>query len=301
MRVTNRTWSSSVKLLLLLAVSGMFTGILAGCSSSRLAVRLVSPAIDPMMESIFAEEDLQIARSAMEADIKLLGGLLRMSPAHRENHLRMSQLLAGYCLLFAAPDDKSRAIRLYQRSADAAGLSLNDSKLSELLLNGTRAEFRQGMRNLQAQDREALFWWSFATGGRLSLQLDDPATIVQLPRIEAVMSWCVEGDPEYFFGSGLLFLGAVMATRPQMLGGDTELASQYFDRVASINGGQLWLVDLYRARYVCTASWDEEQFVELLENVIHQEQLPPREDLRLLNSFARRQAADLLERRYEFF
>jgi len=231
----------------------------------------------------------------------LLGGLLRMSPAHRENQLRMAQLLAGYCLLFAEPDDKSRAIRLYQRSAEAAGMSMHDSELAQLLLNGTRAEFRQAMETLQTVDREALFWWSFATGGRLSLQLDDPATIIQLPRVEAIMHWCVAEDPDYFFGSGLLFLGAVMATRPLMLGGDLELANEYFDRVASINQGQLWLVDLYRARYVCTASWNEEQFVELLENVIQQEQFPPREDLRLLNSFARSQAVDLLERRHEYF
>jgi len=178
---------------------------------------------------------------------------------------------------------------------------MHDSELAQLLLNGTRAEFRQAMETLQTVDREALFWWSFATGGRLSLQLDDPATIIQLPRVEAIMHWCVAEDPDYFFGSGLLFLGAVMATRPLMLGGDLELANEYFDRVASINQGQLWLVDLYRARYVCTASWNEEQFVELLENVIQQEQFPPREDLRLLNSFARSQAVDLLERRHEYF
>lgn len=291
---------SSVRLMFLV-VASVSIGVLAGCSSSRMAVRLVSPAIDPMMESIFAEEDLQIAEGAMEADIKLLGGLLRMSPAHRENQLRMAQLLAGYSLMFAEPDDKKRAIRLYQRSADAASLSMRDRDLPELLLNGTRDQFRQGIEELRVVDRESLFWWSFATGGRLSLQLDDPATIVQLPRVEAVMHWCVQQAPEYFFGSGLLFLGAVMATRPVMLGGDPELANQYFDRVDSINDGQLWLVDLYRARYVCTASWDENQFVELLENLLQQEQLPPREDLRLLNSFARGQAVDLLERRYEFF
>ncbi|MBC8478617.1 hypothetical protein H8D51_03635 [bacterium] len=280
-------------LIIILAISG--------CSGSRMAVRMVSPAIDPMMMSLFAEEDLQVAQSAMEADIKLLDGLLLMSPRHRDNRLRMAQLLAGYSLLFAEPEDPARAVRFYQRSAEAAGLALRDTDLAGLLLTGTRDDFEQIILKLKSSDREALFWWAFATGARLSLQLDDPATVVLLPRVESVMRWCVEDEPEYFFGGGLLFLGAVAATRPVMLGGDPVLAEEYFARTAAINGQQLWLVDLYRARYLCTATWAAERFVTLLENVIQTDQLPPPEELRLLNSFARQQAARLLERRHDYF
>ena len=122
-------------LIIILAISG--------CSGSRMAVRMVSPAIDPMMMSLFAEEDLQVAQSAMEADIKLLDGLLLMSPRHRDNRLRMAQLLAGYSLLFAEPEDPARAVRFYQRSAEAAGLALRDTDLAGLLLTGTRDDFEQ--------------------------------------------------------------------------------------------------------------------------------------------------------------
>ncbi len=275
--------------------------LVTGCSSQRLAVRFISPVFDPMMQAIFAETDLQVAQSAMESDILLLEGLLRMAPDHRDNRLRLAQLLTGYSLICVEPVAHARAVDFYRRGAEAAGLAFKDPGQCALLTSGTRAEYEQTLRELDRRDHPALFWWAFATGARLRLQLDDPAAIMLLPRVEAVMQWCVEVDPAYFFGGGLLWLGAVAATRPVLLGGDLVAATALFAQAATLNRDQLLLVDVYRARYLCTANFDENGFRVLLRNVIQSEPESEPEHLHLLNSFARSQARTLLETVDEYF
>ncbi len=266
--------------------------LLSGCSVKGLVTRQVTPVIDGMVESLFAEPDLQLARTAFEADIKLIEGL-RRSLDSRELQVRQAMALAGYALLFCEGVDNERASRFYRRSLNV-GLEL----LGEDPFERNQEDFEAWLVGME--DQEALFWTAFPYGAWMALNLSENEATFRLHRVEAMIARASELNPHYFFGAGDLFAGAIHCVKPRFIGGDPAAGQALFHAVGETASRGLLLPLYFEARYYCPASLDEERFDQILQSA-EQYDLSQRPDMALLNHWALEQIRALGEMRGELF
>ena len=246
------------------------------------------------------ETDLELARASMPANLKMIETLLLADPGNTAYRVQAAMGFYGYTLAFVEPGgDPDRAAGLYQRARAHALIALEDAGMSQAALTGSAAEFEQTLAALDAEAVPALFWTASSWGKWIELQLDDPARLAELPRVEALMQRVLELDETYYYGCAHLFFGAYYGGRAPMFGGDFVRAAKHFDRAAAINRNQLLLVEVYRARYLLRQMGEREAFHSTLTRVVEASVADP--DLNLANALAKQEAASLLAQEKDLF
>ncbi len=274
--------------------------VLSGCSTDRLVARGASPLIDRGVSAMNRETDIELARASIPATLKMLDALLLLDPRNTAYRTQAAMGFHGYALGFVEPTDPERARDLYRRARDHALVALEDAGVSQSTLTGDVAVLEQALATLDVRALPALFWTASAWGKWIELQIDDPARLAELPRVEALMRRVLALDESYYYGGAHLFFGAYYGGRAPMFGGDFTRAAQHFDRAAELNRNRLLWVDVYRARYLLHQAGERDAFHAALSRVL----VAPEHDdpeLNLANALARKAAADLLAREEELF
>ena len=246
------------------------------------------------------ETDIELARESIPANLKMLEALLLLDPDNAGFHTQAAMGFHGYALGFVEATDTERARNLYRRALDHALVALQGAGLSQSTLTGDAAALEQALAKLDARALPALFWTASAWGKWIELQLDDPARLAELPRVEALMRRALALDESYYYGGAHLFFGAYYGGRAPMFGGDFARAARHFDRAAELNRNRLLWVDVYRARYLLRQAGEREAFHATLSRVT----VAPAggdPELNLANALARQAAAELLAREEELF
>lgn len=274
--------------------------IFSGCSTDRLVARGASPLIERGVSAMNRETDTELARASIPATLKMLETLLLLDPGNVAYRTQAAMGFHGYALGFVEPTDPERARDLYRRARDHALAALEDAGVSRSTLNGDVATLERALAKLDARALPALFWTASAWGKWIELQLDDPARLAELPRVEALMGRVLALDESYYYGGAHLFFGAYYGGRAPMFGGDFARAARHFDRAAELNRNQLLWVDVYRARYLLRQAGERDAFHAALSRVVV---APDGADpeLNLANALARQAAAALLAREEELF
>ena len=273
--------------------------LLSACSTGQLVARGAAPLIDNGVTAMNRETDLGLARASMPANLKMLEALLVADPGNTAFQLQAAMGFYGYSMAFVEPAEPDRAASLYQRARGHALIALDHAGMSAAILNGDSALFEKSLASLGPDAVPALFWTASTWGKWIELQLDDPARLVELPRVEAMMQRVLALDETYYYGGAHLFFGAYYGGRAPMFGGDFARAARHFDRAAEINHKQLLLVDVYRARYLLRQMGEREAFHSTLTRVIETQSYAP--DFNLANAVAKQEAAALLAQEKDLF
>lgn len=273
--------------------------LLSACSTGQLVARGATPLIDNGITAMNRETDLALARASMPANLKMLEALLIADPGNTAFRLQAAMGFYGYSMAFVEPAEPARAASLYQRARTHALVALDQAGMSETILNGDTAAFEKTLASLGPAAVPALFWTASTWGKWIELQLDDPARLAELPRVEAMMQRVLALDEAYYYGGAHLFFGAYYGGRAPMFGGDFARAARHFDRAAEINRKQLLLVDVYRARYLLRQMGEREAFHNTLTRVIETQSYAP--DFNLANAVAKQEAAALLVQEKDLF
>lgn len=210
--------------------------VLSGCSTDRLVVRGASPLIERGVSAMNRETDIELARASIPANLKMLEALLFLDPGNAAFRTQAAMGFHGYALGFVEATDPARARDLYRRALDHALVALVDAGVSQSTLKGDAAALERALAKLDARALPALFWTASAWGKWIELQLDDPARLAELPRVEALMRRVLALDEGYYYGGAHLFFGAYYGGRAPMFGGDFARAARHFDRAAELNG-----------------------------------------------------------------
>jgi tetratricopeptide (TPR) repeat protein len=226
--------------------------------------------------------------------------LLLADPGNATYRVQAAMGFYGYALGFVESADRDRAATLYWRARDHAMAALDRSGVAPATLTGDAAELERALQKLDAGAVPALFWTASAWGKWIELQLDDPARLAELPRVEALMRRVLALDETYYHGGVHVFLGVYYGGRAPMFGGDFARAAQHFDRAAALSQNQLQWVDVYRAHYLLRQMGEREAFRATLNRVLDAPASPDPE-LNLANALARKQAADLLAHEEDLF
>lgn len=272
--------------------------LLAGCM--QMALR-ASPSLFPnFTTSIFEECDTQLASSAIPANLKLLEGLLKNDPGNRQILSSLSMGFGGYSMLFVEEKDPERASRLYLRARDYGlrALGGKGARLKDALKG--RGDLEEILESLGKEDLEPLLWATVSWNAWIQLNLDRPTALAQLRAAQACLERVMEIGPTYFQGLPYILMGASLAARPPMLGGDPRRAREHFEKALLVSQGKFFLAQYYFARYYAVRTQDKALFLRLTNAIVEGD---PREmeGLCLINRVMQQRAKRLQDMVEEFF
>ncbi|MDH3979988.1 MAG: TRAP transporter TatT component family protein [Gammaproteobacteria bacterium] len=274
--------------------------LLSACSMGQMAVRGTQEILDSGIASMNRETDLQLAREAMPANLKLLEGMLLEDPGNRVLRLYAAEGFYGYSYGFIEMEDGTRAAQLYRRcytharqALEQAGLAIDPETTSTEVLE--KATARLGKDAVPA-----LFWSASCLGKWVDQNRDNVTGVAGLGVAATLMQRVLELDETFYHGGPHLFFGVYYGGRSPLLGGDFARSDKHFQRAAEINNNKLLLVDMLKAEYLYRQQLNRDAFHRTLSNIIAAgDNLYP--EMALANTIARQRAAILLEREGDWF
>jgi hypothetical protein len=259
----------------------------------QMVVRGTQTIMDGGIESMNSETDLQLAKDAMPANLKLLEGMLIEDPNNTEMIIYTAEGFYGYSFGFVEIENPARAKLLYrrcyghaQRALQLAGVDVDPESAS--LEAVETAISKAGKKAVPA-----LFWTASCLGKWIDLSRDDMSLVASLANTAALMQRVIDLDDEFYFGGAHMFFGVYYGGRAPMLGGDYARAETEFRRAAEINANKLLIVDLLQAEFLDRQRLDQQAFHKRLTAIIAApDDLYP--EMALVNGIAKQRAAILL-------
>ncbi|WP_157745603.1 MULTISPECIES: TRAP transporter TatT component family protein [Thiohalobacter] len=275
--------------------------LLGGCSMNQLVVRSSMGLMEQSISAMHRETDLELARAAMPANLKMLEGMIAADPGNARLQLYAAEGYYGYSFAFVELSDPQRAAGLYARCRDYGASALRRTGFTPDIFDTPLRELEQALQQAGAAQVPALFWTASCWAKHIDLNRDDPRSIARLGRAAALMQRALELDPDYYHGGPHLFFGVYYGSRPPMLGGDPERAQQHFSAARAASGGRMLLGEVLQAEFLDRQLMDREAFHARLTDVLDTEPASDPEQLAFVNQVARERARRLLEREAEWF
>jgi hypothetical protein len=274
--------------------------LLAGCSTGKMVVRGSQSIMDSSLETMNRETDLELARQAMPANLKLLEGMLVEDPGNTVLRLYAAQGFYGYAYGFIELEDPLRAAQLYRRCYDHARIALTQTGVKLDPEHSTTADFEAAVSQAGKRAVPGLFWTASCLSNWINLNRDRPAGIAELSSAAVMMQRVLDLDETFYHGGAHMFFGVYYGGRSPMFGGNFEQSEYHFRRATEINSDRLLLVDLLYAEYLARQRLDQVAFHNRLTRVIEAPaDLYP--EMALVNEIARVRAAHLLEHENDWF
>ncbi len=274
--------------------------LLGACSMGQMVARSSLPILESGNVAMNRETDLELARAAIPANLKLIEGLIQELPGNAGLRLQAAQGFYGYAYGFVEDEDSRRASGLYRRGWEHARRALQASGFRGDITALSTDELRRQLGDLGRGAVPALFWTASCWAKWIDMNRNDPARIADMGKAAALMERVLDLDENYYHGGAHLFFGVYYGARPPMLGGDFERSARHFEKARALTHGKLLLVDMLQAEYLAHQQLDRKQFHERLIAVVN---APPDiyPEMALVNAIAQQKAARLLAKEEEWF
>ena len=286
------------------------------CSMTRLAANQTTKVLLKAAPTYDRESDVELAERSSLSNMKMLEGLLEVTPDNEDLLLLASSSFTRYTFGFVEEqieiaDERydfeekkkhvKRAVNFYERGKNYALRAMEKHRKGfSQLIKGDLKLFSVELGQLQKTHVPALFWIAYAWGSIINLQQSEPARLAELTRVELMMDRLLELDERFFFGGAHLFYGIFYGGRPEMLGGDAEKARGHFKRAIEITQGKFLMAPFMLAKCYAFQTQNKELFEKTLQEIIDApDDLFP--DQRLANEIAKRRARRLLARVGDLF
>lgn len=294
----------------------LISSLTVDCSMTRLAANQTTKVLLRATPTYDRESDLELAERSSMSNLKMLEGLLEVTPDNEDLLLLTSSSFTRYTFGFVeeqieVADERydfrekgkyvKRAVDFYERGKSYALRSMDKHRKDfSQLIEGDLERFAIELKQLEGEHVSSLFWIAYAWGSIINLQQSEPARLAELARVELMMDRILELDESFFFGGAHLFYGIFYGGRPEMLGGDTEKAKEHFDMAIKITGGKFLMAQFFLAKCYAFQTQNKELFEKTLQEIIEApNDLYP--DQRLANELAKRRARRLLARVDDLF
>jgi hypothetical protein len=156
------------------------------------------------------------------------------------------------------------------------------------------------LKSLKKDHVSALFWLAYSWGSYVNLNKTDVNALAELPKIEIIMKRILELDETFYYGGPHLYFGILLASKPRMLGGNSEKAKEHFDACFRINEGKFLLYKFFYAKTYAIQMQNQDLFKKSLQDIINApNNLLPEE--RLANEIAKKKAKLLLKQEEDLF
>jgi hypothetical protein len=278
----------------------LLAALLGGCSTSQIVVRGAMPLMDGGLTAMNGETDLELARDAIPATLKMLEGMAVEDPGNVQLRVYTAQGFYGYSYSFVEQTSPERAVALYTRCLGHAKAALSSQGFELDPESAPLADLEQALKDTTARQVPALFWTASCLAKRTDVHRTDPRSIAQLARAAAVMQRVLSLDENYYYGGPHLFFGVYYGGRAPMFGGDFTLSEQHFTQARTATDGKLLMTDVLYAEFLARQRLDRNAFHERLTAVIAApDDVFP--EMALANRVAKQRAQYLLSKEAEWF
>lgn len=253
-----------------------------------------------------SDDDPELIRAAVPFSLKTMESVLAAAPDHPGLLLSACSGFTQYAYAFVQSDAEyleaddfersqetaARARRLYRR---ATGYCLRRLEVTYPgIEQALRRDPEAALARVKKVDAPALYWTAASWGAEISLGLDQPELIAQLPVARALMLRALALDEAYDQGAihaAMISLESV----PESMGGSPARARQHFERAVELSGGRSAGPYVTMAMSVAQPAQDRAEFERLLNRAlaIDADQYP---DWRLANLLSQKRARFLLAR-----
>ena len=286
--------------IILLAILAMMVNTLSGCSIANLSVRASLPLMQGGLAAMNQETDLDLAKAAIPANLKMVEGLIEIDPDDVRLRLYAAQGFYSYAYGFIEDDDPHRASALYQRGLRHAQHALQLQGLNVDILHARHDDLERVVGRLDKAAVPALFWGASCLAKWIYMTRDDPESLALLGQASVLMNRVLQLDENYYFGGAHLYFGVYYGSLAPMFGGDYARSRQHFDAARRLTSGKLLIVDVLYAEYLARQTQDQRLFHDKLSSVIA---APPDlyPEMALANQIAQHKAKRLLTKEKEWF
>jgi predicted anti-sigma-YlaC factor YlaD len=287
------------------------TFCLEGCALKTVALRTVANTLSESGDTFASDDDPEFVRAAVPFALKTYESLLASLPEHRGLLLATCSGFTQYSYAFVQADAEAaeavdfersvelreRSLRLYLRGRDYCLRAL------ETVRPGTAARLNANPAAAVAAfgpgEVPLLYWTGASWGGAVSLGLDRPALVGDMPIVRALFDRALALDERFNDGAiheVLIGLDSV----PEAMGGSIARARDHFERAIALQHGRSAGPYVALAVSVALPAQDREEFVRLLERALS---ISPdaHPSSRLANLIAMNRARHLLSRVDELF
>jgi len=287
-----------------------------GCSMTKMTANQTASIMVKSMPAYDRETNLEFAEQSMAANLKMVEGLLEVTPDNADLLTLASSSFARYAFGFVEDkidiadsrydlDEKERlveqAVDFYGR-AKGYGLRLigqSRESFPDVLEQGLE-ELAVELDRFKKKDVPGLFWTAYAWGSIINLKQDEPRHLANLPKVDLMMRRVLELDEHYYFGGAHFFYGVYYGGRPETLGGDPEKAKLHLRRAIQLTDGKYLMPKFLLAKYYALPAQDRGLFEETLKEVTAAP-LDIFPEQGLANELSKRNAHLWLERADELF
>jgi hypothetical protein len=210
--------------------------LLSGCSIKRMAVNKLGDALAGGGTTFASDDDPELVKSAVPFSLKLMESLLSESPRHRGLLFATTSGFTQYGYAFVQQDAdeleatdfaaaeamRARAKRLYLRARNYGLRGLEVAHRG--FTNQLAAAPREAIAKLKKRDVPQVYWTAAAWGAAISLSKDDPATLAEIPQMEALIDRALELDESWDSGAIHGFLINYEMSRSGAAGDPSERA-----------------------------------------------------------------------------
>lgn len=274
--------------LLLTAMVALF---LSGCATTRIPGNL--------SEGILSQNDLQLVADGLPAYLLTMDGLVLTYPNSARVLGASAELHSAYAGVFVT--DEVREKRLTQKALDLAARAACEDVRALCDLRELRAAEAEERINSVSRARHAptLYLFGSVWASYIQAHSDDWNAVAQLATAQKLLERQVELSPGYNHGMGELYLAVMASLLPPALGGQPEVARQYFEQALEHSEGRNLIVKVYYAQDYARMTFDQELHDSLLQQVLDAD--PSAGTLTLQNTYAQQLARELLESSDRYF
>jgi hypothetical protein len=290
--------------------------IVIGCSMTKMTANQTASIMVKSMPAYDRETNLEFAEQSMAGNLKMVEGLLEVTPDNRKLLELASSSYARYAFGFV--EDKidiadsrydleereklvDQAVDFYERARNyGVRLIAQSRKDFAAILEQNPEALSLELERLGEKDVPGLFWTAYAWGSLINLKQDEPRHLANLPKVDLMMRRVLELDENFFFAGPHFFYGVYYGGRPETLGGDPEKAKQHFQRAIRLTDGKYLMTKFLLAKYYAVPVQDRVLFEQTLTEVT----MTPREmfpEQGLANELAKRNAYLWLDRANKLF
>lgn len=285
----------------------------AGCASPRkIAINMVGDALAGTGTAFASDPDPELIKEAVPFGLKLMEALLAETPEHKGLLLAATSGFTQYAYAFVQPEadklededydaaeaTRDRAKKLYIRARDYGlrSLETRHKGFSDALLMDPEAAVAMAGK----KDVPNLYWTAASWGAAISLGLDDPELIADVPAMQALVDRALELDDSYDAGAIHSFLIGYEMIRQGAEGDPEERSRKHFARAVELSDGLQAGAYVALAESVSVETQNKKEFNELLEKALAVD-VDARPEWRLLNIVMQRRATWLLGRTGDLF
>jgi hypothetical protein len=269
-----------------------------GCSLNKVVVNYFSDFAEDGIDVLYEEGDLVLAGEFLTSNLKVIEIMLSKDPENKKLNLIAAQGFGAYAFGFVEDSDPERASKIYKRAINYSFRALPEKLTFDEKISPNDLE--KLLQLYTRDDVPVLFWLGYNWGLYILQNLDDPKVLVNLSKVEMIMSRVLELDEEYNFAGVHLFYGAYYSARPPMLGGNPEKGREHFLRNLELTGNEFLLTKYFYARYYAFQVQDKVLFDQLLNEIIETD-IEKYPDVKLMNAVAKKKAKILKQNENKFF